>query len=283
MGTPSVVRTKIRVNLYRKNNEIKYIFLRNPIHTKNIYFYLKNKIITNFKRYSRAFNNHTRHGINYSNTSQAFYFHSLNNIYNNKSHKINIEKNSGDKINNYIKKIHKNTNKTKNYIENNLCSFLKKVEKLHKRKHINLKKDNFKKLFYFPFHYYIHNNNIDKNKIYKNSSNSVNKFDNIIKNTSQNIKNALLNKLIKNEFFTERRADSNYFSFLKSSESDNNTHLYSSQLNTDHSIRKYDKNLDIHDIASMVESQLNQSLRSPPNGSLMSWVQSVPSYPGLHI
>lgn len=40
---------------------------------------------------------------------------------------------------------------------------------------------------------------------------------------------------------------------------------------------------DFHEIMNFVESELNQSFRSPPSGSLMSWVQSVPSYPGLHI
>ena len=40
---------------------------------------------------------------------------------------------------------------------------------------------------------------------------------------------------------------------------------------------------DFNEIMNFVESELNQSFRSPPSGSLMSWVQSVPSYPGLHI
>ncbi|MCE0744864.1 hypothetical protein LWC05_13345, partial [Acetobacter sicerae] len=43
------------------------------------------------------------------------------------------------------------------------------------------------------------------------------------------------------------------------------------------------KKIDLHEIMNFVESELNQSFRSPPSGSLMSWVQSVPSYPGLHI
>ena len=39
----------------------------------------------------------------------------------------------------------------------------------------------------------------------------------------------------------------------------------------------------INEILRRVEQEMEYKMTSAPTGSLMSWVQSVPSYPGLHI
>lgn len=138
----------------------------------------------------------------------------------------------------------------------------------------------------FNFNNIQNNKKANKNFLFKNQKiflNKENLKDQYV--TYRNIKREInKNNILKN--ITNRNYNEKN-SFYKNNFLQKNKNIHTDVHNFDSNKQEQDiyseKNINFHEIMSFVEAELNQSLRSPPAGALMSWVQSVPSHPGLHI
>lgn len=292
MGAPSMVGAKLRISAYNNKNKLRSLFSK--IYTKSNLFhiYFKNNFKSNTHIYrsnltptNRVENNYyTKNLINSHNLKKTSIDHKYNinkftdNIFHNFFYKINKKNNTNSTNNNY-----KKTHTTRN------TSYKSNTKNTANKIYDNTK---FFKLF--------HNYDTEFHRLYsskntKNHETLQKNISNLFKNSTTNNKNELSHNFILN---SHKNKILNNITTRKTNKSDgissnlNFSHKTSDEIgrlsSTPKNEEDYFKNsstkkIDLHEIMNFVESELNQSLRSPPSGSLMSWVQSVPSYPGLHI
>ncbi|WP_291366182.1 hypothetical protein [Acetobacter sp. UBA5411] len=294
MGAPSMVGAKLRINAYNKKNNLQKLFNKQYNTFNKRINYLKNKFTINLNKSTRNFqpqnlisqthytilkqlthikkekiHNKTRGIIEKLTKRPSHTHHKIQ-----KTTQINIKTHNNTKntpIHLYKYKTHNgNINQTENRKHINKTLFVNNrngiILHTSHNSHIDLTKSNtqIKNTNLFKTG---DSKNINKNFIYSynNNKNTITKGITERRHTKTNLSNTprkSLNKLIDNGSLPP-------------------SHNIEDELNN---IQKNSINkTDFHEIMNFVESEINQSLRSPPSGSLMSWVQSVPSYPGLHI
>lgn len=292
MGEPSMVGAKLRISAYNNKNKLRSLFSK--IYTKSNLFHICFK--NNFKSNTHIY----RSNLTTTNkVENNYYTKNPTNLHNLKKtsiyHKYNINKFKDNIFHNFFYNINKKNNKN---IKNINC------KKTHKTRNTSYKSNtknttntiyNNTKFFKLLHNYYMEFHRLYSSKNTKNHDTLQKNISNLFKNSTTNNKNELSHSFILN---SHKNKILNNITTRKTNKSDgvssnlNFSHKTSDEIGrpsfTPKNQEDYFKNsstkkIDLHEIMNFVESELNQSLRSPPSGSLMSWVQSVPSYPGLHI
>lgn len=288
LGAPSMVGAKFRIEAYNKNYFLPNPFRKIPTRFKSNSTNLKKNITLILNQYTKHFYTLNR---NYANKFKINNNNKLNiNRQNNQIIKTKKEVNL-NKIHEYIKflNLFKNHKTIHNSAYNNFL-LNKKLYYNYKNNKENNSSNNYKN--YNSIKHKLENNFYNLKKTHSIRSGKLDHNYNFYKNTSNNTpihnfsfpiinnKHKILQNIINTRQSNETKSNLNHTKKINSAE---NIYQHTNNNDTNAKFNYKNNESNLHEIMNFVESELNQSLRSPPSGSLMSWVQSVPSYPGLHI
>ncbi|BCK75783.1 hypothetical protein EDC15_10838 [Acetobacter aceti NBRC 14818] len=291
-----MVGAKFRINAYNKKNSLQNLFIKKYNNFKTHLTYLRKKFTISLNSHIKNFNSSnsipqkthiTKNLLNYKNVEKIYTYNQRN-----LNKFINTQlKNNENKItsNSEYKGINNNTNISRNINLLNFLEYKARADKSKKNRYIQkiFPTYNGSGMLFHGLHIsHIEQKQPNTSIKFINSSQSISSEN--IKNHSfvyykTNHKNKITKNVMERKVGKKNLLNISGKSLNKINENTVNTSYLKNENELGNVGNLSINKTDFHEIMNFVESELNQSFRSPPSGSLMSWVQSVPSYPGLHI